>query len=90
MVKEAGLMTVKEAADYLGVSRFKMARLIRDGEIATFVTPLDRRRKLIRRTDLDELRVRVRPAPEGIAEHDNEGGVPPAANRAPRSRRHRR
>jgi len=60
------VMGVQEAAEYLRVSRFKMARLIRDGEVPTFTTPLDRRRKLVRRSDLDALKTRIVPG-EGPA-----------------------
>ncbi len=56
-------LTVQQAAEYLKVSRFKMARLIRDGEVPTFTTPLDRRRRLVRRSDLDALKTRM--VPEG-------------------------
>ena len=62
----ADLLMVQEAADYLGVSRFKVARLIADGYLETFVTPMDRRRKLVRRADLDALRERAIPAGEGV------------------------
>ncbi len=55
------VMTVQDAADYLGVSRFKLARLIRDGELRAYVTPLDKRRRLIKRADLDALKNSVRP-----------------------------
>ncbi len=56
------VMTVQEAATYLGVSRFKLARLIRDGELRAYVTPLDKRRRLIKRADLDALKGNIRMA----------------------------
>lgn len=52
------LLTVQEGATYLGVSRFKLSRLIADGVVRSFITPLDRRRRLVRKADLDELRTR--------------------------------
>ncbi len=56
------MLTVQEAAEYLGVSRFKLARLIRDGELVTYTTPLDRRQRLLRLSDLDALKERYEPA----------------------------
>ncbi len=61
-VPEGEMMTVQEAAGYLGVSRFKLARLIRDGELTTYTTPLDRRQRLVRRRDLDALKGRYEPS----------------------------
>ena len=49
-------VTLTEAADELGVSRFKMSRLIRDGELRAYVSPLNRKQKLVRRRDLEALR----------------------------------
>ena len=55
-------VTMTEAQEILGVSRFKMWQLVRDGEVATYQSTLDRRQKLIRRSDLDALR-QIRPHP---------------------------
>ncbi len=49
-------VTLTEAAEELGVWRFKMSRLSRDGELRTFVSPLNRKQKLVRRGDLEALR----------------------------------
>jgi excisionase family DNA binding protein len=49
-------LTLTEAADELGISRFKMSRLIRDGEIRAYVSPLNRKQKLVRRSDLAALK----------------------------------
>ena len=49
-------MTLTEAAELLGVSRFKISRLIRDGELRAFVSPLDRRQRLVRRSDVEALK----------------------------------
>ena len=51
---------LKEAARYLSVSRNKMYLLVREGEIPFYVSPLDKRKKLLRREDLDALK-RVKP-----------------------------
>lgn len=55
------LMTLGEAAETLGVSRFKMGRLVRDGLIQAYVSPLDRRIKLVRRREVDALRSVLEP-----------------------------
>ena len=49
-------LTVKEAIHYLETTKAKMARLIKEGDIAIYENPLDRRVKLVRRADLDPLR----------------------------------
>jgi excisionase family DNA binding protein len=49
-------MTLTAAAEALGVSRFKVSRLIRDGELQAFVSPLDRRQRLVRRSDVEALK----------------------------------
>ena len=48
-------LTLMEAARYLGVSRAKLSRLARDGLLRSRRSPLDRRVKLFRIDDLDEL-----------------------------------
>jgi len=55
-VATVDFVTLTEAADELGVSRFKMSRLIRDGELRAYVSPLNRKQKLVRRRDLEALR----------------------------------
>jgi hypothetical protein len=49
-------VTLGEATEILGVSRFKTWQLVREGVLPTFVSPLDRRQKLVRREDLGQLR----------------------------------
>lgn len=53
-------VTMREAAEILGVSNQKIWRLVRDGDLTAYANPRDRRYKLIRRTDLDAL-MEVRP-----------------------------
>ncbi len=48
-------LTMKEAQQELRVSKNKMWLLVKDGVIATIENPLDRRQKLVRRSDLDWL-----------------------------------
>lgn len=42
-----------QAARYLGVSRVKLNQLIKEGAIAYTVSAIDRRFKLIKKSDLD-------------------------------------
>lgn len=46
------LISVSEARRLLGVSRFKIAELIRRGLLRSYENPLDRRFKLISRAEL--------------------------------------
>jgi hypothetical protein len=55
------------AAEYVGVSRVKLAQLARDGVIAYTTSPLDKRVKLFRREDLDQLKQSPRPTPSPVA-----------------------
>ncbi len=52
-----------EAAKRLGISEFTMRRRIAEGEFAVWVDPLDRRRRLLRRRDLDRYK---RPRPREV------------------------
>lgn len=49
-------ITTTQATAYLGVSSKTMSRLIRDGIIKTHDHPLDRRKKLVRLSDLSALK----------------------------------
>ena len=48
-------ISVTEARDFLGVSNRTMARLVREGTVSVQVDPLDRRRKLVKVSDLQGL-----------------------------------
>jgi excisionase family DNA binding protein len=50
------LATLKEAAQYLGISRTKMWTLVKEGVILPLTSPLDRRKKLFRRSELKKLK----------------------------------
>jgi len=52
---ESEYVTMKQAQDILGVSGFKIWQLVRDGELQAYQSPKDRRRKMIRRSDLEEM-----------------------------------
>ena len=49
---------LSEAAALLGVSRFKMSRLVASGKVSTTEDPLDERVKLVDRDAILALRVR--------------------------------
>jgi DNA-binding MarR family transcriptional regulator len=55
-MSESQHVTMREAASLLGVSHAKMWRLVRDGVLASQRNPLDRRQKVIRRTDIERLK----------------------------------
>jgi hypothetical protein len=50
-----GFLGVVEAAKYLGVSRDKLSRMIKAGEIVTANDPLDKRYRWIAVKDLDAI-----------------------------------
>lgn len=50
-----------QAAEYLGVSRVKLAQLVKEGLIPYVTSPLDKRVKLFKRADLDVLLAGPRP-----------------------------
>ena len=52
----AGYMTLKDAGDELGESKTKMSRLVKGGVLPTYSHPLDRRLKLVKKTDVKKLR----------------------------------
>jgi hypothetical protein len=67
-VMEQEFIGSNEAARRLGVAPLTLRQRIRGGEVPLFEDPLDARRKLIRRSDLDALR-HPRPARrEALAE----------------------
>ena len=49
-------ITTTEATRFLNISSRTMARLIREGRIKTYEHPLDRRKKLVRRNDIVDLK----------------------------------
>lgn len=55
--KPADLIMVSEARKLLGVSRIKIAELIRDGYIRHFPYPLDKRVKLVSKSEVLSLKV---------------------------------
>lgn len=51
-------MNLKEAREYLGVSRVKMTKLVKDGVIQTIKNPLDSRSSLVKKEDIEKLKLR--------------------------------
>jgi excisionase family DNA binding protein len=47
---------LKEAAQYLGISRTKMWILVKEGVIVPRISPLDRRKKLFKKSELKKLK----------------------------------
>jgi excisionase family DNA binding protein len=48
-------ITVTEARELLGVSKVKIARMIRDGELVTVPDKRDARVKLVKRSDVERI-----------------------------------
>jgi hypothetical protein len=63
MVADEELMLASEARTYLGISRQKLAQLIRDGILPTQTSQLDKRVRLVRRADVERLAREKRSAP---------------------------
>jgi predicted DNA-binding transcriptional regulator AlpA len=60
--KPTDLIRVAEARKLLGVSRIKIAELIREGHIRHFPYPIDKRVKLVSQAEVLALRVREQAA----------------------------
>lgn len=60
--KMAGYLTVAEAAAVTGTTRFHISRLVKREGLTTYVQRTDRRRKYLRRADVERL-MRPEPAP---------------------------
>ncbi len=54
-------MTIKEAAEVLGVSRVTIYRRVKAGELEAYQSRADRRERLVRRADIEALL-----RPEGV------------------------
>ncbi|MBI3970516.1 MAG: helix-turn-helix domain-containing protein [Chloroflexi bacterium] len=48
-------LTMQDAAEFLAVSRFRMARLVKEHRLPVYERATDRRIKLLRRTDIERL-----------------------------------
>ena len=52
---EEQYVTMREAQEILKVSNYTMWKMVKDGRIKAYQSEVDRRRKLIRRSDLDTI-----------------------------------
>ena len=55
-------LTLGDAAEHAGVSRVTIWRMVKEGRLAAYQNPRDRRVKLVKRTELDEA-LRIVPLP---------------------------
>ncbi|MDD5700836.1 MAG: helix-turn-helix domain-containing protein [Dehalococcoidales bacterium] len=53
-----GYLNLKEAREYLGISRVKMTKLVKDGVLKAIPDPLDSRSMLVKKDDVEKLRLR--------------------------------
>ena len=54
--KHDGYLPLLEAARYLGISRDKLWRMTKAGEIRSYVNPLNKRYRFYERQDLEKLK----------------------------------
>lgn len=64
-------LNLKEAARYLGVSDIKIRRLVTKGLLKVSFDPLDDRKRLVKKTDLDTLKT-PRPVESATAQHQGD------------------
>ena len=55
-----GYMNLKEAREYLEISRVKMTKIVKDGTVPTIPDPLDSRSRLVKREDVKKLKLRTK------------------------------
>lgn len=53
-------LSLQEAAELMGVSRFKLWRLLKEGKLTAYQSERDRREKLVSRREVEAL---IRPTP---------------------------
>ena len=58
---EDNMLSLSEAREYLGTSRMKIWRLVKEGVLPVFLDPLDKRKRLVRKSDVEKLRQPQRP-----------------------------
>jgi len=56
MPVQGEFLSLKEAQDYLSVSKTKMWNLVKSGVLTVYSDPLDKRKKLVRRDDIEKLK----------------------------------
>ena len=67
MGKDVEYLNIQEAAEALGVTRRRIWKMVKDGELEATTNPLDRREKLIPRSEVDRFSKFVRPRKVGVA-----------------------
>ncbi len=55
-VMEEQFVTMREAQEILNVSNYTMWKMVKEGRVPAYQSQVDRRRKLIRRSDLDTIK----------------------------------
>ena len=60
-------VTMKQAQEILGVSNYTIWKMAKEGRIKTYRSNIDRRQKLVRRSDLERL-ARVEAPEEDVSE----------------------
>lgn len=60
-------MAMGEAQELLGVSNFTIWKMVKEGRLATFRSRVDRRKKLVRRADVEAL---LTPEPTHLPKRD--------------------
>ena len=68
MTEQSGLIPMTLAARRFGVSEPTFRRRVREGGLAVFADPRDRRRKLVRVADVDRLDTLGRSDPAAVQE----------------------
>ncbi len=65
-------LNIREAASYLGVSDVKIRRLVSKGLLRVSLDPLDDRKRLVKKSDLDTLKT-PRPVEGATAQREGNG-----------------
>ncbi len=68
-------VTAKKAREMLGVSTWKMAQLLSDGTLKWRADPFNKRRKLILKTDVEELQTQRLNVIDEEEEKDEDGAA---------------
>jgi len=78
MTAEPRYLTIQAAADALATNRRRIWQMIRDGELQAVTNPLDRREKLILRSDVEKLSEFAHAGREPWEQSDGKTSVQPS------------
>ncbi len=67
MANDREYLNIQEAAGELGITRRRLWQMVKDGQIEAVTNPLDRREKLIARSEVERFRPFIRPAKKEVA-----------------------